>query len=199
MPRVRRGEWPTPSTPVLHGKTFGIIGLGRVGRHVARLGRGVRHAGARLEPAPDAGASRRRPAPSIASSTTCCAESDVVTIHASLNACLARPDRCPPPGTAEADGLPDQHRARPHRRRSRAGAGAARRVGSPAPGSTCSTPSRCRQAIRSRRCRTSCCRRTSAGRPTTGTQRFSADACDVLLAFMDGRDVPRFDADRAAT
>ena len=34
---LRRGEWQVPSTPVLHGKTFGIIGLGRVGGHVARL------------------------------------------------------------------------------------------------------------------------------------------------------------------
>ncbi len=34
---VRRGDWATPSTPVLHGKTLGIIGLGRVGQHVARL------------------------------------------------------------------------------------------------------------------------------------------------------------------
>ncbi len=36
---VRRGEWVTPSTPVLHGKTMGIVGLGGVGRHVAALAR----------------------------------------------------------------------------------------------------------------------------------------------------------------
>ena len=36
---VRRGEWKTPSTPVLHGKMLGIIGLGRVGGHVAKIGR----------------------------------------------------------------------------------------------------------------------------------------------------------------
>jgi len=34
---VRRGEWPVPLTPILHGKTLGILGLGRVGQHVARL------------------------------------------------------------------------------------------------------------------------------------------------------------------
>ena len=34
---VRRGEWSPPSTPVLHGKTFGVIGLGRVGSHAARI------------------------------------------------------------------------------------------------------------------------------------------------------------------
>ena len=35
---VRRGEWTTPMTPVLHGKTLGLVGLGKVGRHVAALG-----------------------------------------------------------------------------------------------------------------------------------------------------------------
>jgi phosphoglycerate dehydrogenase-like enzyme len=34
---VKRGEWPAPSTPVLNGKILGIVGLGRVGRHVAKL------------------------------------------------------------------------------------------------------------------------------------------------------------------
>jgi len=37
---IRNGHWHTPSTPVLHGKTLGIIGLGRVGAHVARIARG---------------------------------------------------------------------------------------------------------------------------------------------------------------
>ncbi len=36
---VRRGEWRPPMTPVLHGKTFGAIGLGRVGSHAARIAR----------------------------------------------------------------------------------------------------------------------------------------------------------------
>jgi phosphoglycerate dehydrogenase-like enzyme len=34
---MRRGEWPRPMTRVLHGKTMGIVGLGRVGRHVAKI------------------------------------------------------------------------------------------------------------------------------------------------------------------
>jgi phosphoglycerate dehydrogenase-like enzyme len=34
---IRRGEWRTPFTPVLHAKTLGILGLGRVGRHVAGI------------------------------------------------------------------------------------------------------------------------------------------------------------------
>jgi phosphoglycerate dehydrogenase-like enzyme len=36
---LRRSEWPAPSTPVLHGKTFGVIGLGRVGTHTAKIAR----------------------------------------------------------------------------------------------------------------------------------------------------------------
>jgi phosphoglycerate dehydrogenase-like enzyme len=34
---VKRGEWPTPMTRVLRGKTLGIVGLGYVGRHVAKI------------------------------------------------------------------------------------------------------------------------------------------------------------------
>lgn len=37
---VKRGEWDTPLTHVLHGKTFGILGLGHIGRHVAKIARG---------------------------------------------------------------------------------------------------------------------------------------------------------------
>jgi phosphoglycerate dehydrogenase-like enzyme len=36
---LRRSEWPMPSTPVLQGKTFGVIGLGRVGGHTANIAR----------------------------------------------------------------------------------------------------------------------------------------------------------------
>jgi phosphoglycerate dehydrogenase-like enzyme len=34
---IKRGEWKTISTPVAHGKTLGIVGLGRIGRHVAMI------------------------------------------------------------------------------------------------------------------------------------------------------------------
>ena len=34
---MKRGEWPRPMTRVLHGKTIGIVGLGRIGRHVAKI------------------------------------------------------------------------------------------------------------------------------------------------------------------
>lgn len=34
---VKRGDWKTPLTRVLHAKTLGIVGLGHVGRHVAKI------------------------------------------------------------------------------------------------------------------------------------------------------------------
>lgn len=34
---VKRGEWRTPMTYVLHEKTLGIVGLGQIGRYVAQI------------------------------------------------------------------------------------------------------------------------------------------------------------------
>ena len=34
---VKLGEWPTPMTRVLRGKTIGIVGLGNIGRYVAKI------------------------------------------------------------------------------------------------------------------------------------------------------------------
>lgn len=34
---VKAGDWPTPLGRELHGKTLGIVGLGHVGRHVAKI------------------------------------------------------------------------------------------------------------------------------------------------------------------
>jgi D-3-phosphoglycerate dehydrogenase len=39
--RVRGGEWPRGGYRQLHGKTLGIIGLGAIGRHFARIGAGI--------------------------------------------------------------------------------------------------------------------------------------------------------------
>ena len=86
---LRRGEWPTPSTQVLHGKTLGVVGLGRVGQHVARIGKafGMRVAGwSRTltdEAAASAGGERRELDDLVG-------EADVVTIHVSLSPLLAR-------------------------------------------------------------------------------------------------------------
>jgi len=80
---LRRGEWSTPTTPVLHGKILGVVGLGRVGSHVARIagafGMQVLAWSPRLTDAlaRAAGAERRELDELLV-------ESDVVTIHASL-------------------------------------------------------------------------------------------------------------------
>jgi phosphoglycerate dehydrogenase-like enzyme len=34
---VKSGRWPTPMTHVLRGKTLGIVGLGQIGRDVAKI------------------------------------------------------------------------------------------------------------------------------------------------------------------
>ena len=39
--RVRDGEWPRAMVQQLHGKTLGVIGMGAIGREVARLGAGI--------------------------------------------------------------------------------------------------------------------------------------------------------------
>lgn len=82
---VRRGAWETPSTPVLHGKTLGLVGLGGVGGHVARLARAFGMRVLAWSPRLTAGVAAAssvelRPLDDLL------AESDVVSIHASLNA-----------------------------------------------------------------------------------------------------------------
>ena len=81
---VKRGEWRTPLTPVLHGKTIGIIGLGRIGRHVAKIAGALEMRvlawGPRLtgEIATAAGAEHRELDDLLRAS-------DVVSIHATLS------------------------------------------------------------------------------------------------------------------
>jgi D-3-phosphoglycerate dehydrogenase len=38
---TKKGEWPRGFVTQLHGKTLGVIGLGAIGRQMARLGRGI--------------------------------------------------------------------------------------------------------------------------------------------------------------
>jgi phosphoglycerate dehydrogenase-like enzyme len=81
---VRGGEWRPPLTHVLHGKTLGIIGLGHVGRHVAKIANALEMRvvawGPRLTDtaAASAGTTRRELDDLLR-------ESDVVSVHATLS------------------------------------------------------------------------------------------------------------------
>jgi phosphoglycerate dehydrogenase-like enzyme len=81
---VKRGRWPTPMTRVLHDKTLGIVGLGRIGRYMAKIARAfemkVLAWGRRLtsEEAASAGTERRDLDDLLTSS-------DIVSIHATLS------------------------------------------------------------------------------------------------------------------
>ncbi len=56
---VRSGVWQEGVGIELAGRRLGLLGLGRIGGQIARIGAGVRHGARRLEPQPDPGALRR--------------------------------------------------------------------------------------------------------------------------------------------
>lgn len=80
---MKTGEWRTPLTRVLHGKTLGIVGLGHVGGHVAKIANALEMRvlawGRRLtdESAALAGVERRELDDLLRAS-------DVVSVHATL-------------------------------------------------------------------------------------------------------------------
>jgi phosphoglycerate dehydrogenase-like enzyme len=80
---VKAGEWRTPATPVLNGKVLGIVGLGHVGRHVAKIATGfdmrVLAWGPHLTDAAAAAAGAERCA-----LDDLLAWADIVSIHATL-------------------------------------------------------------------------------------------------------------------
>lgn len=187
---MRRGEWPLPTTPVLSGKTLGVVGLGRIGTHVAGLGAAF---GMRVlawsprltdETARARGAERR-------DLDALLAESDVVTLHASLTPASTgllddRRLRLMKPtaflvNTSRGPLVDEQALIAALRDGRLAGAGLDVFDQEPLP----------------------------AGHPLTtlptavltphlgwttdaGYAQFAAAACDVLFAFLDGRDVPGF-------
>jgi phosphoglycerate dehydrogenase-like enzyme len=81
---VKLGKWPTPMTHVLRGKTLGIVGLGHVGRYVAKIAKAfemnVLAWGPRLtqEAAASAGTESRELDDLLRSS-------DIVSVHATLS------------------------------------------------------------------------------------------------------------------
>jgi phosphoglycerate dehydrogenase-like enzyme len=187
---LTRGRWVTSSTPVLHGKTIGIIGLGGVGGHVARLagafGMRVLAWGPRLTAAAAARAgAEHRPLDDLLQ------ESDVVSVHATL--------------TPESRGLLDARRiglmkptaylvntargpivdeqALVDALENRRIGGAALDVFNQEPLPADHPLTRLDNVVLT----------PHSGWPTDEAYaRFAAAACDVLLAYLDGRDVPRF-------
>ena len=188
---IRRGEWPRPSTRVLHGKVLGIIGLGRIGRHVAALGaafgmRVIAWSPQLTDAAAAQGGAVRRELDALM------AEADVVTIHASLaptsrrllddrrlrlmkpTACLINTSRGPIVDEAALIAALSERRI--------GGAGLDVFDQEPLPPghplttlpNVVLTP--------------------HIGWPTDdGYTRFAEAACDVLLAWLDGREVPQFE------
>jgi phosphoglycerate dehydrogenase-like enzyme len=188
---MRRGEWQAPMTRVLHGKTLGIVGLGRIGRHVAAIARafGMRVLAwsPRLDDAAAAAAGAQR-----MELDALLAASDVVSIHATLSAesrglidarrlalmkrtaVLVNTARGPIVDEAALVAALRDHRI--------AGAGLDVFDVEPLPQghplaslpNTVLTP--------------------HLGWPTDEAyERFAESAADVLLAFLDGREVPRFE------
>ena len=187
---IRENRWPAQPGCVLHGKTLGVIGVGRVGRHVARLGAafGMRVLGwsPRLTDAraTEAGVEAR-------SLPVLLRESDVVSIHAALTAesrglidaqhiTLMKPSACLI-NTARAAIVDEAALISALAVRRIAGAGLDVFDQEPLPAS---------HPLRSL---ANVVLTPHIGWNTDeGFERFAAGACDVLTAFAEGREVPRF-------
>jgi phosphoglycerate dehydrogenase-like enzyme len=187
---LTRGEWTTPSTPVLRGKALGIVGLGRVGEHVARLGAafGMRVLawGPRLT-----AASASRAGAEYRTLDDLLRESDVVSIHAAL--------------TAESRGLLDARRIGLMKataylvntargpivdEQALVAALRERRIGGAGLDVFAQEPLPPQHPLTTL---SNVVLTPHIGWPTDeGYARFAAASCDVLLAYLDGRDVPRF-------
>ena len=188
---IRRGEWPTPSTPVLHGKVLGLVGLGRVGQHVARIGAAFGMQLLAWSPrltdaaAAAAGAERRELDDLLR-------ESDVVSLHASLTPTSRGLLGAPRLGlmkpsaylinTARGPLVDEAALVAALREERIAGAGLDVFDQEPLPAGHPFT--RLPNVVLT----------PHIGWPTDdGYRRFAASACEVLLGFMDGRAVPRFE------
>lgn len=189
---VRRGEWTVPSTPVLHGKTLGIVGLGRVGRHVATIAAGFGLRVVAWSPTlTDAGATSvgavRRELDDLLR------EADVVSIHASLTQAsrglidAGRLGLLKPTAvlinTARGAIIDEPALVEALAAKRIAGAGLDVFAIEPLPAGHPLT--RLDNVVLT----------PHIGWPTDdGYQRFAASASDVLLAYLDGRPVPTFGA-----
>ena len=187
---LRRGEWPTPLTPILHGKTLGLVGLGRVGQHVARIGHAFGMRVLAWSPrltdarAAEAGAQRRELDELLA-------ESDLVSIHVSLQAssrglidarrlALMKPSAYLV-NTARGPIVTETALVAALQQRRIAGAGLDVFDQEPLPAGHPFT--KLDNVVLA----------PHIGWPTDdGYERFASAAADVLIAYLDGREFPRF-------
>ena len=161
---VAEGGWQTTVGRELDRRVLGVLGLGRIGARVARIGTafGMDVVAWSQNLTPDAAAeagARWVPRDEFF------AAADVVDGAPQAQRALPRPDRAGRTRGDEADRAAGQHLARADRRRGRADRGAAVGARSRAPHSTSSTPNRCPPTIRCARFPTCSPRRTSATSP----------------------------------
>lgn len=78
---VRTGIWKRTALPRLAGKTFGLIGLGRIGRVVANRAQGLAMKTIAFDPYADADLAREQGV-ELKSLDEVCAEADIVSLHA---------------------------------------------------------------------------------------------------------------------
>ncbi len=187
---VKAGAWPTPLGRELYGKTMGIVGLGHVGRHVAKIANAFGMRVLSWSRKPDAGA-----AASVGAEPKDLDElllmSDVVSVHATLS--------------PETRGLLDARRlglmkATAYLINTARGpivdeaalvdALASRRIAGAALDVFDSEPLPIGHALTTL---TNVVLTPHLGWPTDNKyEEFAEAAADVLLAHLDGRDVPRF-------
>jgi phosphoglycerate dehydrogenase-like enzyme len=180
--QMKRGEWRTPMTRVLHHKTLGIVGLGHVGRHVAGLAAAF---GMKVLTWSRGGAPREL--------DELLRASDVVSIHATLSAesrglidarriGLMKPTSCLI-NTARGAIVDEAALVKALEERRIAGAGLDVYVEEPLPAGHPLT--RLPNVVLT----------PHLGWPTDEAyEQFAQAAADVLLAYLDGKAVPQFTA-----
>ena len=133
----------------LAGKTLGLVGLGRIGRSMARMAAAFRMRVLAYDPHLALQTLPRRRAAAATRWTRCCAASDAVSIHCVLNAQTRHLLGARAAGAHEARRLPGERVARRDRRRGGAAAGPDASGASAAPRSTSTARSRCHGRVTS--------------------------------------------------